>query len=104
VGFILGGLSGALTALLFAPQAGEDTRALIRVKSLELREKAQIKAEEVIARAEVATADRADALARRLRERGQGAVEGLPEPAQSAGNGARCKVKKPDEISAPTAV
>ena len=29
VGFIVGGLTGAVTALLFAPQSGEETRALI---------------------------------------------------------------------------
>jgi YtxH-like protein len=54
VGFILGGLAGALAALLFAPQSGQETRALIRDKSIELRDKAQISAEEAIARTETA--------------------------------------------------
>jgi gas vesicle protein len=70
VGFIVGGLSGAVVALLFAPQSGEETRALIKDKSIELRDKAQISAEEAIARAEAAAADaraRAYDLARQLR-------------------------------------
>ena len=54
VGFILGGLTGALAALLFAPQSGQETRALIRDKSIELRDLAQLSAEEAVARAEVA--------------------------------------------------
>ena len=40
VGFIVGGLTGAVVALLFAPQSGEETRALIKDKSIELRDKA----------------------------------------------------------------
>ena len=54
VGFILGGLTGALAALLFAPQSGQETRALIKDKSIELRDLAQLSAEEAVARAEVA--------------------------------------------------
>ena len=50
VGFIVGGLSGAVVALLFAPQTGEETRALIKDKSIELRDKAQVSAEEAMTR------------------------------------------------------
>ena len=56
VGFIVGGLTGAVVALLFAPQSGEETRALIKDKSIELRDKAQSSAEEALARAEAAAA------------------------------------------------
>ena len=38
VGFIVGGLAGAVVSLLFAPQSGEETRALLREKSIELRD------------------------------------------------------------------
>ena len=65
VGFIVGGLSGAVVALLFAPQSGEETRALIKDKSIELRDKAQQTAEEALARAEATAAEaraRADEL------------------------------------------
>jgi gas vesicle protein len=54
VGLMLGGLLAAVAALLFAPQSGEETRALIKDKSIELRDKAQISAEEAIARTELA--------------------------------------------------
>ncbi|MGQ9584465.1 MAG: YtxH domain-containing protein [Anaerolineae bacterium] len=39
-GFVLGGLVGAAVALLLAPQPGEETRALLRERSIELRERA----------------------------------------------------------------
>ena len=37
-GFVIGGLVGAATALLMAPQSGEETRAQIALKSHEVRE------------------------------------------------------------------
>lgn len=37
-GFVIGGLVGAATALILAPQSGEETRAQIAEKSTELRE------------------------------------------------------------------
>jgi gas vesicle protein len=107
VGFIVGGLSGAVVALLFAPQSGEETRALIKDKSIELRDKAQISAEEAIARAEAAAADaraRADDLARQLRERGQGVYEDVRERGKSAVDAVRSKVKRSDETSETTAM
>jgi gas vesicle protein len=101
VGFIVGGLSGAVVALLFAPQAGEETRALIRDKSIELRDRAQMSAEEALARAEAVAADaraRADELAAELRERGQGVVEDVRERGKSAMEAVR-KTKRSDETS-----
>ena len=80
VGFLVGGLSGAVVALLFAPQSGEETRALIKDKSIELRDRAQASAEEALARAEAAAAEaraRADELARQLKEQGQSAVDAV---------------------------
>ena len=107
VGFIVGGLSGAVVALLFAPQSGEETRALIKDKSIELRDKAQITAEEAIARAEAAAADaraRADDLARQLRERGHTVVEDVRERGKTAMDAVRSKVKRTDETSETTAM
>ncbi|MCP5098773.1 MAG: YtxH domain-containing protein [Chloroflexi bacterium] len=37
-GFVIGGLVGAATALILAPQSGEDTRSQIATKSGELRQ------------------------------------------------------------------
>ena len=76
----MGGLSGAVVALLFAPQSGEETRALIKDKSIELRDRAQQSAEEALARAEAAAAEaraRVDELARQLKEQGQSAVDAV---------------------------
>jgi gas vesicle protein len=39
-GILVGALLGAAAALLFAPQSGEQTRALIRDKGIELKEQA----------------------------------------------------------------
>jgi gas vesicle protein len=39
IGFVIGGLAGAAAALLLAPQSGEDTRALIRERGIELQER-----------------------------------------------------------------
>jgi gas vesicle protein len=74
VGFVVGGLTGAVVALLFAPQTGEETRALIKDKSIELRDKAQMTAEEAYARAEQAAKDaraRAEELTREARTRAE---------------------------------
>ena len=111
VGFIVGGLTGAVVSLLFAPQSGEETRALIKDKSIELRDKAQVSAEEAIARAEAAAAEaraRADDLARQLRERskevysdvrdrGQAAMEDVRERGKSAVESIRSKVTKTED-------
>jgi gas vesicle protein len=99
VGFVVGGLTGAVVALLFAPQSGEETRALIKDKSIELRDKAQVTAEEALARAEQVAADartraeelakeartRAEELAREVRERGKSAVEAVRKTKKADG-------------------
>jgi gas vesicle protein len=40
VGFVVGGLAGAVTALLLAPQSGEETRTVIKERAIELKDKA----------------------------------------------------------------
>ncbi len=107
VGFIVGGLSGAVVALLFAPQTGEETRALIKDKSIELRDKAQQTTEEALARAEAAAQEaraRADELARQLKERGQSVYTDVRERGKSAVEAARSKLtKKTDSSESPAA-
>ena len=74
VGFVVGGLTGAVVALLFAPQTGEETRALIKDKSIELRDKAQLTAEDAYSRAEQAAHEarvRAEQLAVEARTRAE---------------------------------
>jgi len=45
--FVLGGLVGAGIALLMAPQSGQETRSVIRDKSVELKDKAVGTAEDL---------------------------------------------------------
>ena len=102
VGFIVGGLTGAVAALLFAPQSGEETRALIKDKSIELRDRAQITAEEAIARAEAAAAEaraRADELAKQLKARGEEVVATAKERGKGAVEAVRGKAGKKSEAS-----
>lgn len=84
-GFMIGGLVGAAVALLMAPQSGEETRVLIRDKSVELKDKTVASMEDAYARAEKAAADarvraeelaqEAQARAEELRQRGQVILE-----------------------------
>ncbi len=101
VGFIVGGLTGAVVSLLFAPQSGEETRALIRDKSIELRDRAAETAEEALARAEAAAAEarvqaeglakiartRAEELAKEVRTRGEVALDAVRKPAAKKSGG-----------------
>ena len=99
VGFIVGGLTGAVVALLFAPQSGEETRALIKDKSIELRDRAAQTAEEALALAEAAAAEararaeelakvartRAEELAAEVRERGKSALDAVRKTKKTEG-------------------
>ena len=69
IGFVVGGLTGAVVALLFAPQSGEETRAVIKEKSIELRDKAAEQAELV--------ASKAEKFAGEAKLRGKEAIEGV---------------------------
>ncbi|MBI5935919.1 MAG: YtxH domain-containing protein [Chloroflexi bacterium] len=99
VGFIVGGLTGAVVSLLFAPQSGEETRALIKDKSIELRDKASVTAEQAIAKAEAAAAEaraRADELAHQLKAKGETVVGEVKTRGKTALDAIR-KTKKTEE-------
>jgi gas vesicle protein len=49
VGMLIGGLAGAVTMLLLAPQSGEDTRMQIQEKGIELRDRTTGMVEDVMA-------------------------------------------------------
>ena len=49
VGMLIGGLAGAVTMLLLAPQSGEDTRMQIQEKGIELRDRTTGMVEEAMA-------------------------------------------------------
>lgn len=48
-GMLLGGVAGAVTALLFAPQSGEETRQQIQKKAAELRDQTTATVENTVA-------------------------------------------------------
>jgi gas vesicle protein len=71
-GMIIGGLVGAAAALLLAPASGEETRAVIRDKSIELKDKAVEYGQDVQLRAEKAledTREQLDVVLEDLRDR-----------------------------------
>lgn len=89
-GFLIGGLIGAATALLIAPQSGPETRTFIKTKGLEIRDRVTAEAQELRTRADeyaVELRNRAEELAR---ERGWigvddlGEVDETPLPPESA--------------------
>jgi gas vesicle protein len=75
-GFLVGGLIGAATALLMAPQSGEETRAIISEKSIELKDAATTAAEDAIARAEAAAAE-ARAYADEMKSKAEEAIANI---------------------------
>ena len=75
-GFLIGGLVGAAASLLMAPQSGEETRAIIQEKSIELKDMAATTAEDAIARAEAAAAE-ARAYAEDLRVKAEEAIANI---------------------------
>ncbi len=83
-GFIIGGLVGAAAALLLAPQSGEETRTMIRDKSIEIKDKAAASAEEAYEKASAAMEDlrkRVDDLSEQLSKEGKGAAStGMETP------------------------
>jgi gas vesicle protein len=76
IGFVIGGVAGAVAALLLAPQSGEETRAIIKDKSIELRDKAAEQAELV--------ASKANEFADQAKTRGQEVYETAKTRSQEA--------------------
>jgi len=71
IGFVVGGLTGAITALLLAPQSGEETRGVIKERAIELRDKASVTVGEAYSSAEAAAAEavkRAEVLLEQAKE------------------------------------
>jgi gas vesicle protein len=50
-GMMIGGLVGAVIALLYAPSSGEETRAKMRGKAIELRDRATGTFQDTVSRA-----------------------------------------------------
>jgi gas vesicle protein len=67
-GFFIGGLMGAATALLVAPQSGEETRTMIQDKGMEVRDKGVELKDKAVATVDETRAQ-AEELARTVQER-----------------------------------
>ena len=93
VGFVIGGVTGALAALLMAPQSGEDTRRVIKEKAIELSDRVSTIVEDAYAKAEASAVEaraRFDELAKMTHEKaeahqnkGKVLVEKQPEMGES---------------------
>jgi gas vesicle protein len=90
IGMLVGGLAAAVVALLYAPQSGEETRTMIKDKSIELRDQAQKSTDEAIARVE-ALADealaRVEEVARQFQAQKQGKEVSMPKMATETAEG-----------------
>ncbi len=70
-GFLVGSVIGAATALLFAPRSGEETRAGIRDKAVELRDQATDTVKDTVSQAKSKVSD--------VKENVMGKVEDLKQ-------------------------
>jgi gas vesicle protein len=57
IGFLVGGLAGAVVALLYAPASGDETRTVIKDKAIELKDKTVDTLDETYKKASVAATD-----------------------------------------------
>ncbi len=105
-GVIVGGVMGALAALLMAPQSGEEIRTMLREKGVEIKDRATVSAEEALKRAEEARKKAEEALAE-ARKKAEEAAKVAQEQAitlqqrgQEIAEEVAKKVKKADEAEA----
>jgi gas vesicle protein len=78
LGFIVGGLTGAVASLLLAPQSGQSTRMMLKEKAIVLGEQVNVTYDEAKVRAEEITAEartRAEAITAEARVRADEAVK-----------------------------
>ncbi len=99
-GFLLGSAVGAAVALLLAPQSGEETRALLRDQSLELRERGIELSEQARTRADQLAAETRQR-AEELQQRGRMTLDDQRARLQEAIDGGKeAAAKKRDELAA----
>ena len=90
-GVLIGGLVGAATALMMAPQSGEETRRSLGRASVDFRDRASDSLEDARERAEATVADarrRAERIIEEARERAEKIARDARERARSEGKGA----------------
>jgi gas vesicle protein len=90
-GFLVGGVIGAATALLLAPRSGDETRAQIRDKAVELRDRTTETVKDTVSQAKSRAneiKDNVSEKAEELKQRGKHAVsQQLDRVAQAAEDG-----------------
>ena len=103
-GFVIGGLVGAAVALILAPQSGEETRAQIRERSIELKERAGELAVEARQKAEELSEEarkRAEELSAETRKKVEGIIaEARVRVEEAIEEGKRAAVQKKEELVA----
>lgn len=87
-GMLVGGLTGAVTMLLMAPQSGKETRMQIQEKAIELRDRTNVLVEDTMAQVRSST-NKITVVGREklneLKEQGQGlAIEQLDHVSDAA--------------------
>ncbi len=100
-GFLLGGITGAVVALLYAPQSGDETRAVIKEKAIELADKTGDTLEEIYAKAELAVKD-AVSIAQELIKVAQEKTSDLSKKGQVLLEETKAKVTKTKKSEEPT--
>jgi gas vesicle protein len=94
VGFVLGALAGAATALLLTPYSGDEMRGQLKEKGIELKTEAERRASDVKEQA-TQFADDARGQAQQLQERGRIVLSDNVKKAQEAVQTAQEKLGKP---------
>lgn len=67
-GFLVGSVIGAATALFFAPRSGEETRAEIRDKAIDLRDQATVTAKDTVSQVKSKASDVRDNVVEKVEE------------------------------------
>jgi gas vesicle protein len=96
-GFLVGSVIGAATALLFAPRSGEETRAEIREKALELRERTTETVKDTVSQAKSRAYEVKDNVrekAEELKQRGKHTVNKQLDRLSHAAEAGKEKIEK----------
>jgi gas vesicle protein len=96
-GFLVGSVIGAATALLFAPRSGEETRAEIRDKAIELRDRTTETVKDTVSQAKSRAYELKDNVwekAEELKERGKHTVNRRLDRVSQAAEAGKEKVQE----------
>jgi gas vesicle protein len=87
-GLVIGGMIGYLSALMFAPRAGEETRQMLAERSREVRDRAKDtvqtavdKTGKIVSESRERIGSSMDSAVNRTREKGEGLVQDIRERA-----------------------